>query len=148
MVSLGHEFHADLLLEVGHRPRAPASRETLSAPCYSALKRPEKGHFLSDASFEAVGGYCVERRAYRRCDLSEELTVEIKCKAELRQTCTVTINLLELLGMVVTAWLILELVGTGSRSKGIPFGCAATTSRRCRESAVAAGQGINAPVYS
>ena len=76
---------------------------TISAPCYAALKRPAKRHHLSDASFEAVGGYCVERRVYWRYDLPEELTAELKPKAELRETCTVTINLLQLLGMVATA---------------------------------------------
>ena len=56
-----------------------------------------------NASFEAVGGYCVERRVYWRYDVPEELTAELKPKAELRETCTVTINLLQLLGMVATA---------------------------------------------
>ena len=111
-MSLGREFHADLLfwkraidyelLQVG---------ETLSAPCYAALKRPTKGHCLSDASFEAVGGYCVERRVCWRHDLPEELTAELKRKTELRETCTVTINLLERVGMVATASVMLELVG-------------------------------------
>ena len=120
-MSLGREFHADLLfwkraidyelLQVG---------ETLSAPCYAALKRPTKGHCLSDASFEAVGGYCVERRVYWRYDLPEELTAELERKAELRETCTVTINMLELLEMVVTAWVMLELVGDRPAFEGDP----------------------------
>ena len=33
-------------------------------------------HYLSDASFEAVGGYCVERKVSWRCHLPEELTAE------------------------------------------------------------------------
>ena len=36
---------------------------------------------------------------------------ELKRKAERRETCTITINLLELRGMVVTAWVMIELTG-------------------------------------
>ena len=69
VVCLGSEFHADLrfwkwainhkLLQVG---------EAVSVPCYTALKRPAKRHHLSDANFEAVGGYCVEQNIYWRYD--------------------------------------------------------------------------------
>ena len=62
VVCLGSDFHADLrfwkrainekLLHVG---------EAVSAPCYTALNRSAKRHYLSDASFEAVGGYGVEK---------------------------------------------------------------------------------------
>ena len=57
-----------------------------------------------------MGGYCVERSVHWRCDLPEELTAKLKCSAELRETCTVAINLLRIVGMVVTAWVMLELV--------------------------------------
>ena len=96
-LSLGREFHADVLFwgwAIDQELRQVG--ETLNA----------KRHYLSDARFEAVGGYCVERRVYWRYDLPEELTAELKRKAELSESCTVTINLLELLGMVVTAWVI------------------------------------------
>ena len=63
VVCLGSKFHADLwfwkwaishkLLQVG---------EAVSAPYYTALKRPAKRHYLSDVSFEAVGGYLVEKK--------------------------------------------------------------------------------------
>ena len=111
-MSLDRVFHADLLfmkwviddglLQAG---------ETLSAPCYSALKRLAKRHHLSDASVEAVGGCCVEKSVYWRYDLPKELTAELQRKDELRKTCTVATNLLRIVGMVVTAWVMLELVG-------------------------------------
>lgn len=113
-VNLGREFHADLsfwrwaieheLLQVG---------ESLSAPCYLAMKRPPKRQYLSDASFEAVGGYCVERKVHWRYDLPEELTAELKHKGGHNEICTITISLLELLGVVVTAWVMLELCSRG-----------------------------------
>ena len=85
-MSLDRVFHADLLfmkwviddglLQAG---------ETLSAPCYSALKCPAKRRYLSDTSFEAADGYCVERSVYWRYDLPEELTAKLQRKAELRE---------------------------------------------------------------
>ena len=112
MVSLDRVFHADLLFMkwvIDHGPLQAG--ETLSAPCYSALKRLAKRHHLLDASVEAVGGCCVEKSVYWRYDLPKELTAELQRKDELRKTCTVATNLLRIVGMVVTAWVMLELVG-------------------------------------
>ena len=112
-VTRGREFLAGLLfgkwtiirklLQIG---------EAISAPCYTALKRPAKRHYLSDASFEAVGGYCVEQKVFWKYNLPTALTAEVKREAERRETGTIMINLLELLGMVVIAWVMLELTGT------------------------------------
>lgn len=49
-----------------------------------------------------------------------DLTIALKRKAELRETCTVTISLLELLGMVATAWVMLELAGDKPASEVDP----------------------------
>ena len=65
-----------------------------------------------------MGGFCVERKAFWRYDLPKELTAELERKADRRETCTITIDLLELLGMVVTAWVMLELVGDRADEKG------------------------------
>ena len=43
---------------------------------------------------------------------------ELKRKVDFRETCTVMINLLELIGTVVTAWVMLELVGNRPASEG------------------------------
>ena len=102
-VRLGREYHADLFFwkwAINHK--LSQIREAIRAPCYTALKRPAKRHDLSDASFEAVGGYCVEKKVFWRYGLPSALTAERKRKAERRDTFTFTINLLELLGMVVT----------------------------------------------
>ena len=84
------------------------------------MKRPAVRPYLSDASFEAMDGYCVERRVYWRYDLPQDFTGELKRKATLLETCTVTINLLEVLEMVVTAWVMLELGGDRSAFDGDP----------------------------
>lgn len=124
-MSLGAQFHADLLFcKWAINCKLLQAGEAVSAPCYTALQRPTIRHYLFDASFHAVGGYCVERKVFWRYDLPREPTTELKEKAERRETCTVTINLLELLGMVVTGWVMLELVGGSPKSVGDP-NCAA-----------------------
>ena len=85
------------------------------------MTRPAKRHCFSDASFEAVSGYGVEKKVYWRYDLPPPMTKELTRKAERRETCTITINLLELLGVVVTAWLMLELQGDEPASAGDPI---------------------------
>ena len=121
-VELGREFHGDLLFrkwDIDHELLLEG--EAHSAPCYTAIKRPATRHYLSDASFEAVGGLCVEKKVFWRYDLPTELTAELKRKADLQETCTITINLLELLGMVVTAWAMLELIGDRPDAAGDPI---------------------------
>ena len=68
--------------------------EALSAPCFTAIKLPVNIHYLLDASIEAVGGLCAEKKVVLTYDLPRELTTELKRKADLGETCTVAINLL------------------------------------------------------
>ena len=56
-----------------------------------------------------------------RYDLPKELIAELTRKTDCQETCTITINLLELLGMVVTAWVMLELVGDRPGLEGGPI---------------------------
>ena len=82
---------------------------------------PRKGYYLSDASFDAIGGFCLKFKIYWRYDLPLALSAELKRKAARRETCSVTISLLELVGMVLTAWVMHELVGDRPESKGDPI---------------------------
>ena len=68
-----------------------------------------------------MGGFCVEKKVFWRFDLPRELTTELTTKPNLGESCTVTINLLEVLGMVVTAWVMLELVGDRPDAEGDPI---------------------------
>ena len=98
-VELGREFHADLPFwkwAIDHELLLEG--EALRAPCYTVIKRPAKRHYLSGASFDAVGGFCVEKKVFWRYDLPKELTAELKRKADCRETCTITINLLRRVG--------------------------------------------------
>ena len=101
-VELGREVHADLLFwtrAIDHELLLEG--EVLRAPCRTAIQRPAKRHYLSDASFKAFGGFCVEKVCWRY-DLPKGLTAELKRQSDRRETCTITINLLELSGMVET----------------------------------------------
>ena len=99
------QFHANLLFwKCAIDNELLLEGEAHSAPCQTAKKRPAKRHYLSDASFEAVGGFCFDQEVFWRYDLPRELTTELKkIRRHWGDMFTVTINLLELLGMVVTA---------------------------------------------
>ena len=112
------------------------------------MNRLAKRHYLSDASFEAVGGFCVEKKVFWRYDLPRELTTELRRKADIGETCTITINLLKLLGMVVTAWVMLELVGDRPDAEGDPILMRGDNLARCRGSLDAAGRGMRRRAYS
>ena len=80
--------------------------ESLSAPFLAHSKRRPVRRYLSDATFSsAVGGYCPELRnnIYIYNILDARLIAELKRKAEARETSTITINLLELAGILITA---------------------------------------------
>ena len=49
------------------------------------------------------------------------LIADLKTKADRREICTITINMLELLGMVVTTWVMLALVGDRVDAKEDPI---------------------------
>ena len=50
--------HHELLLE----------EKAFSARCHTAIKRPAKGPYFTDASLEVVGGLWVERKVFWRYD--------------------------------------------------------------------------------
>lgn len=85
-VEFGREFHADLFRKLSVNNDLLLQGEALRAPCYTAIKRPAKRHYLSDASFDVVDVFCVERKAFWRDDLPKELTTELKRNAELGGT--------------------------------------------------------------
>ena len=68
-----------------------------------------------------MGGFRVERKVFWRYDLPKELKAELIRKSDRRETCTITVNLLELLGMVVTTWVMLALVGGRADAQGDPI---------------------------
>ena len=73
---------------------------------------------MSDASFSAIDGYCPELKIFLRYTLDARLTAELKRKAETKETSATTINLLEVAGMFMTAWVVQMVVGDRRQTAG------------------------------
>ena len=71
--------------------------------------------------FRGSGSFCVKRKVLWRYDTPIESAGELQRKADLHDTCTITINLLKLLGMVMTACVMLKLVGERTDAAGDPI---------------------------
>lgn len=82
------------------------NRWKLSAPPFSRTERQVLGRFFSDANLGAAGGYCPELNFFWRDILPATLTSELTRKTESRENCAITVNLLELCGMMMTACVI------------------------------------------
>ena len=107
VVGLGREFHGDIAIWkwVLGQPLAREG-ESLTAPFLLHVKRLPSRLYLSDASFDAIGGYCPELKIFWRYTISPTLSAELKRKALARETSDITINLLELGGMFMAAWVV------------------------------------------
>ena len=74
---------------------------------------------MSDTSFSAVGGYCLELKIFWRYNLEARLTAELKRKAETREMgAAITINLIEFAGMFMTACVVQMIVGNRPQTAG------------------------------
>ena len=108
-INLGPEFHADasfwrLLVEGGLG--SPAGR--LSAPLYRTFLQPPTFTLCSDASGDPMGGYFFGAPSPGpACDDVFEFDDDVRARlrATVRDWNDLSINVLELLGMVVTAWI-------------------------------------------
>ena len=107
---VGHEFQADLefwqwFVEEGLDTRGG----TLPAPMYHLIERPSQRTQFSDASKSAVGGFFLETGVYWRYDLDarERSSFHGSSKSVAVEN-DISINVLELLGMVVSAWVLVS----------------------------------------
>ena len=106
IVRLYREFHADLdfwrlVIEMA---TGPDGVTRLEAPLFASfLQPPCRILIISDASGDAMGGYCLETGRWWRIDFSEDVRVRLHkrvCKKN-----DLSMNVFELLGMVVvTVW--------------------------------------------
>lgn len=110
---------------------------SLYSPFYDDVYCPPSRHWLSDATPKAIGGGCMERRVCWRYDLSEEecryASVDMMCAKHDK----LSIDLLELLGMVVTAYVMVAVKGDMPTVTGEPVlmrgdsSCAVTWVNKC-----------------
>ena len=109
-VALGPEFHAGLdfwrwFVDKG----VDARGGVLSAPMYHLLERPAQRTLFSDASKTAFGGYCLESGVYWRYDLTaQEESRFCGSSKSVSGADDLYINVLELLGMVVSAFVLVS----------------------------------------
>ena len=83
--------------------------EKLAAAFFRFVKQTHRRTWFSDASFEAVGGLCLEMGVYSRYNLSEG---EVKRTIRSRKggdRNRLSINVLELMGMVMTAYVMIVI---------------------------------------
>ena len=104
----------------------------LSAPMYHLLERPAQRTLFSDASKTAVGGYCLETGVYWRYDLTaQEQSRFCGSSKSVRGVDDLSVNVLERLGMVVSAFVLVFSCADRPSATG---GCALL--RRHNEAAV------------
>ena len=101
------EFHADVeLWRLMFEGALGPPLGTLQAPLYSFCSQSCSPALWSNASGNAMGGYCSESGAWR-VDFDEDMRNRLHQEVEARDD--LSINVLELLGMVVTAWVFIVL---------------------------------------
>ena len=89
-----------------------ASEGGLPTPMYRLVARPPCRNSTSDASKHAVGGFGLEIGQYWRYDLSEEeLARFCGSSKHLQSQDSISINALELVGMVMSAYLLVVVCG-------------------------------------
>ena len=93
-----------LLIEVLTRASGCCRRR-----CIILLERPTRRTLFSDASKTAVGGLCLETGVYRRYDLTaQEQSRFCGSSKSVRGVDGLSINVLDLLGMVVSAFVLVS----------------------------------------
>ena len=110
-VILGPEFHGDLEF---WRWFATEGFESiggcLSAPMFNLVSRPPQRTIFSDASKQAIGGFCLETGVYWRYDLTKDEQARFCGSSQaVKGMNDISINVLELLGMVISAWVLVVL---------------------------------------
>ena len=107
MVDLGWEFHNDIAFwKWAIDQQLVRKGGSLCAPIYDHIMRVPARRYSSDASFTAIGGFCPELKVYWRYSCAEALTLELKKQSVTKQAGPITINLLELIGMMMSAFVM------------------------------------------
>ena len=75
---------------------------TLDAPLSSFNLQPHSRTLISDASGDVVGGFCLEIGLWWRMDFDDDTRNRLRAHVQGRDD--LSINVLELLVIIVTAW--------------------------------------------
>ena len=82
--------------------------ESLGAPIYAYVERTPSRRYYSDASFTTVSRFFPELQVHWRYDLNPHLSELLRNPIVTKGGDAITINLLELCGVVTTAYLTLS----------------------------------------
>jgi len=104
VVQLTHEFHADLdfwrlIIEMA---TGADGIIRLESPLFACFLQPPTRVLVSDACGDAMGGFCLETGRWWRTDFTEDIRTRLR--ERVRQRDDLSMNVFELLGMVMTAW--------------------------------------------
>ena len=91
--------------------------ERITAPYFSFVKQRSSTTWFSDASLAAIGGLCMETGVYWRFDLPEEVQKRT-VKGGRAVADLISINLLEEMAMVMTAYGMIDMKGERQRRSG------------------------------
>ena len=104
-MDLGWEFHNDIAFwKWAIDQQLVRKRESLCAPIYDHIMRAPARRYYSDASFTDIVAFCPELIVYWRYSFAEALTLELKKESVTKQAGSITIHLLELIGMMMSAF--------------------------------------------
>ena len=107
VVDLEWEFHNDIAFWKWTIDQQLVRKgESLCAPIYDHIMRAPARRSCSDVSFTAIGDFCPELKVYWRYSLAEALTLELKKQSVTKLAVSITINLLELIGMMMSAFVM------------------------------------------
>ena len=103
-VRLSREFHDDLAFWkiVVEMATGPNGTTRLEAPLFCCFSQPPSRILISDASGDGMGGFCLESGRWWRIDFMKDIRARLRKRVCSRDDLSV--NVCELLGMVVTAW--------------------------------------------
>ena len=107
VVDLGWEFHNDIACwKWAIDQQLVRKGESLCAPIYYHIMRAPARRYYYDASFTAIGGFSPELKVYWRYSLAEALTLGLKKQSVRKQAGAITINLLELIRMIMSTFVM------------------------------------------
>ena len=110
-VRLSREFHDDLTFWriIVEMATGPNGITRLEAPLFCCFLQPPSRILITDASGDGMAGFCLESDWWWWIDFTKDIRVRLRKRVCSRDD--LSMNVFELLGMVVTAWALTVHVG-------------------------------------
>ena len=116
-LALDSEFHADVgFCRLMMSEEFVRVESHLSSPLHTFFLQRRSRTLVSDASGMAVRGYCFETGGWWRFDLDRDANSRLR--EDVKGRNDLSINAVEMLGMVITAWALVVAAGSRPRFGG------------------------------